>query len=63
MCLCRSYDPEGFVGSLTACTLTYLGLMTGRVLLQFKSPAARIKRWLTWAMLMLFIAGNMIFVR
>ena len=23
------YDPEGLLGVLTACTLTYLGLMTG----------------------------------
>ena len=54
----RSYDPEGFVGSLTAATLTYLGLMTGRVLLQFQAPGDRIRRWLAWAFVMLFLAGR-----
>lgn len=54
---CIAYDPEGLLGVLTACTLTYLGLMTGRVLLHFKSHKERIQRWLVWGAVQLFLAG------
>lgn len=54
---CVAYDPEGLLGVLTACTLTYLGLMTGRVLLHFKSHKERIQRWIVWGAIQLFFAG------
>jgi heparan-alpha-glucosaminide N-acetyltransferase len=54
---CVGYDPEGLLGVITACTLTYLGLMTGRVLLHFKGHQERITRWLIWAAVQLFLAG------
>lgn len=39
---CGSYDPEGFLGSLSACTLTYLGLIAGRALLHLPSHRDRL---------------------
>jgi heparan-alpha-glucosaminide N-acetyltransferase len=53
----RAYDPEGLIGVFTACTLTYLGLMTGRVLLHFKEHQERFNRWLSWSFGQLFLAG------
>eukprot|EP01034_Spumella_vulgaris_P021699 gene21699-27750_t len=54
---CRAFDPEGLLGSLSACTLTYLGLMAGRVVLHFKEHPQRLSRFLTWAFCFLFLAG------
>ncbi len=42
---CEAYDPEGLLGSLTACTLTYLGIVTGRILMHYPTHAARLSRW------------------
>ena len=54
---CVGYDPEGTLGSLTACTLTYLGLMTGRVLVHFKTHKERLMRWFCWSFVLLFLSG------
>jgi heparan-alpha-glucosaminide N-acetyltransferase len=54
---CQSYDPEGALGSLTACTLTYLGLLTGRVLAHYKSHAERLSRWAIFSFFLLLLAG------
>jgi len=54
---CVGYDPEGTLGALTACTLTYLGLMTGRVLVHFKSHEQRLRRWAAWAFALLLLCG------
>ena len=54
---CKSHDPEGALGSLSACTLTYLGLMSGRVLVHFKSHGDRVRIWLGMAMICLFVGG------
>ena len=54
---CIGYDPEGTLGSLTACTLTYLGLMTGRVLVHFKKHSERLTRWAIWSFVLLFLSG------
>ena len=43
---CVSYDPEGLLGSLTACTLTYLGVWTGRVLVHYQAYNDRLRLWL-----------------
>jgi hypothetical protein len=37
--LLRPYDPEGFLGVLSACNLTYLGLMAGHFLLLVTSSS------------------------
>lgn len=54
---CVAYDPEGLLGSMTACSLTYLGLMSGRVLVHFKNHSERLIRWLPAGALLLLIAG------
>ena len=54
---CGAYDPEGFWGSLTACTLTYTGLLTGRILLHYKAHTQRLFRFAGMGSLLLFIGG------
>lgn len=56
---CLPYDPEGLLGSLGATFLTFLGLMTGRVLLHTSEarPWDRVSRWLFWGMFLTLLAG------
>lgn len=54
---CRAYDPEGLLGSLSACSLTYLGLMAGRVVVHFKEHRERLARWLLWGASLLLLTG------
>jgi len=56
---CIGYDPEGTLGALTTCTLTYIGLMTGRVLVHFKGHSERLKRWFLWAFIILLVCGSL----
>jgi heparan-alpha-glucosaminide N-acetyltransferase len=56
---CQAYDPEGFVGVISACTLTYLGLMAGRCVVQFDNHKSRLNRWLCWAVVLLLLAGGL----
>lgn len=56
---CVAYDPEGLLGSLSATTLTYLGLMTGRVLLHFKDPRERVLRWVAGGICLCLFAGGL----
>lgn len=53
----RPYDPEGFLGVLSACTLTYCGLMAGRCCVLFTEHKSRLLRWLLWGVALLFLAG------
>lgn len=65
----RPYDPEGFLGVLSACTLTYCGLMAGRCCVLFSEHKSRLLRWLLWGVTLLFLAGmilrlpDIIFIR
>ena len=54
---CQVYDPEGLLGSMMACTLTYLGLMAGRVVLHFPEHNKRMAAWVVAGCVLLFIAG------
>jgi predicted acyltransferase len=54
---CQSYDPEGLLGSMTACTLSYFGLITGRILLHYPGHKHRLQRWLGLGCLLCFFAG------
>eukprot|EP00606_Chrysophyceae_sp_TOSAG23-5_P000536 GSChrysophyteH2.ASY1.ANO1.767.1 assembled CDS len=54
---CQSYDPEGLLGSLTACTLSYFGLVTGRILLHFPGHSQRLQRWLGLGSVLCLLAG------
>ena len=56
---CQAYDPEGFVGVISACTLTYLGLMAGRCIVQFDNHKSRLNRWICWAFVLLLIGGGL----
>ena len=54
---CQPYDPEGVLGMLTAATLTYLGLITGRILMHYPSHSARLWRWGVLGSILCFIAA------
>lgn len=54
---CRPYDPEGFLGVFSACTLTYIGLMVGRVFLHYKRHQDRLMMINFWAFWILLLAG------
>ena len=54
---CGSYDPEGLLGTLTACTLTYLGLVSGRIILHFNTNGDRLRCWGVAAFFLLLLAG------
>lgn len=54
---CTSYDPEGLLGSLTAITLTYTGVITGRILVHFKTHEDRLKMWLSGGAVLMFVAA------
>lgn len=54
---CIAYDPEGFLGALSATTLTYLGLMSGRIIIHFPANKERLTRWIIWSVCLLLLAG------
>jgi heparan-alpha-glucosaminide N-acetyltransferase len=54
---CRPYDPEGLLGVLSACTLTYIGLMVGRVFLHYKNHQDRLVIINFWSFWLLLLAG------
>lgn len=54
---CQVYDPEGFLGAWSACTLAYLGLMAGRILIHSKEHSSRLLYWGCSAIVWLFLAG------
>ena len=56
---CISYDPEGILGSLSACTLTYLGLITGRILLHLKEHKDRLITFFISSMILFLVSGSL----
>lgn len=56
---CQAYDPEGLLGSISACTLTYSGLMAGRVVVHFKDHNDRLIAWFIGGLVMLLLSGEM----
>ena len=50
------YDPEGLLGTLNSCILTYLGVSTGHIILHYKSTTHRIVKFLFYAVLYGLIA-------
>mmetsp|Transcript_31315 Transcript_31315/g.52818 ORF Transcript_31315/g.52818 Transcript_31315/m.52818 type:complete len:172 (+) Transcript_31315:393-908(+) len=56
--MCQAYDPEGILGAFGACTLTYLGLMAGRIVVHFpQQHQARLTAWMSGGMVLLLFAG------
>lgn len=53
------YDPEGILGCLTSCVLTYLGIVTGHIIIHYQEPIKRIARLLFYAILWASIALGM----
>lgn len=51
------YDPEGLLGTLNSVFMCYLGLQAGKILMTFKEPSARVKRFLIWGLFLCLIAG------
>lgn len=45
------YDPEGILGCLTSCVLTYLGMVTGHIMIHYQEPIKRIARLTFYALL------------
>jgi heparan-alpha-glucosaminide N-acetyltransferase len=54
---CRPYDPEGFLGVWSACTLCYLGLMAGRIVLHTKEHSQRLLYWASSSLVWSLLAG------
>ncbi|KAB0792026.1 hypothetical protein PPYR_13987 [Photinus pyralis] len=52
-----NYDPEGILGTLTACFLMYLGVQAGHILLTYSNVNTRIIRWNIWGCVMGLIGG------
>lgn len=45
------YDPEGLLGCLTSCVLTYFGVMTGHIILHYENKIKMIAKFLFFAIL------------
>ncbi|KAH3873028.1 heparan-alpha-glucosaminide N-acetyltransferase-like [Dreissena polymorpha] len=43
------YDPEGLLGTLNSCFLCFLGLQAGKILIIYKEPGSRLRRYAVWA--------------
>lgn len=43
------YDPEGLLGCLTSCLMTYLGVMVGHTLIHYKEPLKIVLRFTGYA--------------
>ncbi len=54
---CVAYDPEGVLGSFSACTLTYIGLMAGRIISNFSDHRQRMTRFIIWGCFLSFLSG------
>jgi heparan-alpha-glucosaminide N-acetyltransferase len=54
---CPRFDPEGVLGVLSACSLTYIGLMVGRVFLHYKNHQDRLVIINFWSFWLLLLAG------
>ena len=48
----KPYDPEGALGVLTSFLQTWLGVQTGVTMLVYPKATSRIKRWLSWAVVL-----------
>ncbi|XP_022207161.1 heparan-alpha-glucosaminide N-acetyltransferase isoform X2 [Nilaparvata lugens] len=51
----QSFDPEGLLGCLTSIFQTFLGVQAGAIMIYHKSPEGRLKRWLTWSVLLIVV--------
>ena len=54
---CVAYDPEGVLGSFSACTLTYIGLMAGRIISNFTDHRQRMIRFAICGCFLSFLSG------
>ena len=53
------FDPEGSLGALTACFTVFLGVQCGYTLLSFTEWKPRVKRWLSWSVILGILAGGL----
>jgi len=44
------FDPEGILGSINGCIMVIIGCQAGKIFLYYKTPRARITRWLSWSL-------------
>jgi heparan-alpha-glucosaminide N-acetyltransferase len=42
------HDPEGLLGSLTSCLMTYLGVIAGHIFIHYKEPPKRVLRFISY---------------
>jgi heparan-alpha-glucosaminide N-acetyltransferase len=45
------YDPEGLLGSLTSCLMTYLGVIAGHIFIHYKEPSKRVMRFISYGII------------
>lgn len=45
------HDPEGLLGCLTSCIMTYLGVATGHIIIHYKEPSKRVIRFFGYSVL------------
>ena len=45
------YDPEGLLGCLTSCILTYIGMSAGHIFIHYKQPSRRVFRFVTYGVI------------
>ena len=43
-----AHDPEGLLGSLTSCLMTYLGVIAGHIFIHYKEPCKRVIRFISY---------------
>lgn len=52
-----AFDPEGVLGCMPTIIQVLLGVQAGMILLHHVDHMARMKRWITWGVSLLFISG------
>jgi len=53
------YDPEGFMGAISATFLTFFGVLVGRILTVYNDHRQRILRWTVWLLIFGLVAGSL----
>eukprot|EP00095_Tigriopus_kingsejongensis_P004563 maker-scaffold462_size163801-snap-gene-0.38 protein:Tk04563 transcript:maker-scaffold462_size163801-snap-gene-0.38-mRNA-1 annotation:"heparan-alpha-glucosaminide n-acetyltransferase-like" len=53
----QPFDPEGLLGCLTSLFLVFLGVVAGRIIINFPSNSDRLARWFMWSLILGLVAG------
>lgn len=55
----QPFDPEGPFGCLLTIVQVFFGVQCGQILLVYKNPAARLKRWAIWSIATFLLGGGL----